>query len=1034
MILSEASASAAVICQTYQTVCAAACAYTSIQAAVNAIPATPLAGDWCIDITDNGAYAEQVTVQGKNPNGFTIYIGTTTGASSPTVSPPAASTAAFVINNASVTLAGINILGTNAMSYGVQAASAYVTISSVNVDSGGNISVAGVYLSSWSSLSNSSITVQNAYGLDLAGSNSFVSNSTMTNASAGFPALWLPGSSYNTVTQSHIANSAGTGAYLFTNSNYNTVSRSAMTGGVSGAYALWLVGGAHNTITQSVIGNPAGTGARLDTGSNYNTIGQSTMTSNAGGFFALLINAASSNTITQSYISNPSGDGASLVSSYNTISQSTLTSSVGGSAALFLSAAFYNTITQSYLINPAGNAANVFSSNHNTITLSTLQSGGAGGYALYLFGSSSNTISQSALSSPAGYGAYLFSSSNCNAISQSTLTSASASCYSLYLQNASDNRITQSSIDNPAGYGAFLFNGANRNTISQSTMTSGSAAHEGLHLDGVSSTTVVDSYIQGSTAACISGSTGTVINSSVLVAADAFGSALIIRGGSVSLAVASTTLRGGPSGRGLLLDLGNAGVISIGSVTVTGAARGLEITTQAAGFVLAVDSVTFRGLTAGATAIDFLGGTFVSTFTLANFEDAGVGANISGAALGAASRITMNAHRGPRRGPAYENDPNSLVDWQDLVVPPSNFAGAALSTSSLKWTWTDNSDNETGFRILAGALNVSGDLPINATSWLQAGLGVNASSGSLRVQAFTATATADSGALTRYSLAAPPSGLAASSIFKSSATLTWTAGNPAGTIFELERSTGAGFGLVVSTALAAYANTGLSPGTTYYYRVRALNGDSAATAYSSSAAVPTPVAAAPNAPSAFAGVAQSTASILWTWTDNSADESGFRVLTGTVSVSGDLAINATAWLQTGLGVNAGSGPLLVQAFNSTGTADSGSVARYSLAAEPSGLASSSVFQTSATLTWTAGNPAGTIFELERSTGGGFILAFSSAASAYTDTGLTNASTHFYRVRALNGDSAATAYASTITVATQLTPPPGAPTGFAGAAL
>src|SRR6185503_21185000 len=81
---------------------------------------------------------------------------------------------------------------------------------------------------------------------------------------------------------------------------------------------------------------------------------------------------------------------------------------------------------------------------------------------------------------------------------------------------------------------------------------------------------------------------------------------------------------------------------------------------------LAVDSVTFRGLASGATAIHFLGGTFVTTFTLADFEDANIGANVSAEALDAASRIKMNAHHGVRTGPAYENDPAGLVEWEEM--------------------------------------------------------------------------------------------------------------------------------------------------------------------------------------------------------------------------------------------------------------------------------------------------------------------------------------------------------------------------------
>ena len=151
----------------------------------------------------------------------------------------------------------------------------------------------------------------------------------------------------------------------------------------------------------------------------------------------------------------------------------------------------------------------------------------------------------------------------------------------------------------------------------------------------------------------------------MFVATNTVGVALAMTGGSVNLAVASTTLRGGPSGRGFLLGLSNSGVVTIGSVTVTGTARGIEISTQSTGFSLVFDSVTFRGLSVGATAIHFLGGTPVTTFTLANFEDASVGVNVSAVALDPTSRIFMNAHSGARTNVLYENDPANVVDWED---------------------------------------------------------------------------------------------------------------------------------------------------------------------------------------------------------------------------------------------------------------------------------------------------------------------------------------------------------------------------------
>jgi len=196
-------------------------------------------------------------------------------------------------------------------------------------------------------------------------------------------------------------------------------------------------------------------------------------------------------------------------------------------------------------------------------------------------------------------------------------------------------------------------------------------------------------------------------------------------------------------------------------------------------------------------------------------------------------------------------------------------------------------------------------------------------------------------------------------------------------------------------------------------------------------AVSTPVA-----PSGFAGAAVSASAILWSWTDTSKDETGFRVVSGTISLSGDLAAGATSWLQSSLGGNEASGPLSVQAFNLAGTVNSSTATRTTLAAVPAGLAAAGVHLTSGTVTWSAGtNSTGTVYRLERSTGTGYGVLLSAAATSYLDANLTPAATHYYRVLAVNGESLVTAYSSSIAVVAQPLPlVPGAPGTPAGTAL
>src|SRR5205085_675335 len=132
------------------------------------------------------------------------------------------------------------------------------------------------------------------------------------------------------------------------------------------------------------------------------------------------------------------------------------------------------------------------------------------------------------------------------------------------------------------------------------------------------------------------------------------------------------------------------------------------------------------------------------------------------------------------------------------------------------------------------------------------------------------TGVANSGSATRYSLAAVPTGLASSGVTSSSATISWSG---AGTLYQLERSTGAAFTVLATSAPAAYGDTALAAASTYYYRVLAQNGDAVATAYTSTIAVVTsPALSTPTAPSGFAGVAQSTRTVLWSWADNSTTE------------------------------------------------------------------------------------------------------------------------------------------------------------------
>ena len=132
---------------------------------------------------------------------------------------------------------------------------------------------------------------------------------------------------------------------------------------------------------------------------------------------------------------------------------------------------------------------------------------------------------------------------------------------------------------------------------------------------------------------------------------------------------------------------------------------------------------------------------------------------------------------------------------------------------------------------------------------------------------------------------AAPSGLAASAISASQINIAWTDNSSNESGFAIERSTdNLSFTQIATTAagIAAYADTGLAAGPTYYYRVRAYNavGNSA---YSNT--VSSGVLAKPAAPTSLSASALSSTQIRLTWTDTSNNEAAFGIERSTDNIT-----------------------------------------------------------------------------------------------------------------------------------------------------
>ncbi|MEI6748543.1 MAG: DNRLRE domain-containing protein [Bacteroidota bacterium] len=185
---------------------------------------------------------------------------------------------------------------------------------------------------------------------------------------------------------------------------------------------------------------------------------------------------------------------------------------------------------------------------------------------------------------------------------------------------------------------------------------------------------------------------------------------------------------------------------------------------------------------------------------------------------------------------AVANRPE-LVIVSNPVVPdaPTNLAANTIASNQIDLTWTDNANNEDGYKIErktgSGTYTEIASVGANVNSYSNTGLN-ESTLYTYRVFAFnTFGNSAYSNESSATTLGAPtlpisPDNLTANSISSSEIQLFWTdhASNEAG--FIIERKTGTGTFAqiaIVGPNIISYSNTGLVPSTLYTFRVLAYN-------------------------------------------------------------------------------------------------------------------------------------------------------------------------------------------------------------------
>ncbi|MBX3173688.1 MAG: fibronectin type III domain-containing protein [Gemmatimonadaceae bacterium] len=385
-----------------------------------------------------------------------------------------------------------------------------------------------------------------------------------------------------------------------------------------------------------------------------------------------------------------------------------------------------------------------------------------------------------------------------------------------------------------------------------------------------------------------------------------------------------------------------------------------------------------------------------------------------------------------------------------VPATPTGLAGVATSTTSTSLSWTDDATDETGYRVerCAGAgcsdYTEIATLGADATSYDDAGL-PGEEQYRYRVRAIGNGSSFYSTEVTVSTLLpAAPSALTATSASPSEIELAWTdlSDNESG--FEIARCAGDGCTptAVVATVganVTSYLDEALTPGETYAYRVRAING-AGTSAYSEPPQQA--ITNVPSIPSALMANTDSDTQISLSWTDNSGDETGFVVERCTGLACTDFApaattaADATVYADASLAA-ATTYRFRIRAENANGVSNPSEVVTISTSvpAQPTSLVATTVSGSQIALTWVDAADNETGYTVERCVGAAcssfsLLTALPAGSQAYSDTGLDPEESFTYRVYASNdaGDSPVSAEATATTIT------PAAPTDLAATTI
>jgi predicted phage tail protein len=391
---------------------------------------------------------------------------------------------------------------------------------------------------------------------------------------------------------------------------------------------------------------------------------------------------------------------------------------------------------------------------------------------------------------------------------------------------------------------------------------------------------------------------------------------------------------------------------------------------------------------------------------------------------GQAYYFKVTAVNSVTEGP-FSNEASATPDSVATIPSAPQDLHATAGNAQVVLTWSAPASN--GGALITAYEVYSGTTPGGETLLTTVGNVLDYTAGSLtngQVYYFKVTAvnSVGEGAQSNEASATPvtepsaPLSLSATS-GNAQAMLTWSApasnGGTTITGYRVYRGTTSGGEALLTTLgnVLSYTNTGLTNGQSYYYKVSAVNAVGDGPQSNEASATPVTVPSAPQSFSATAGNAQVTLTWSAPASNGGTSITGYKVYRGVASGGETLLTtlgNVLSYTNTGL-TNGQSYYYKVSAVNSAGEGSQSNEASATPVTVPSGPQSLSATAGNAqvVLTWSApasdGGALITAYMVYSGTspGGETLLTTLGNVLTYTNTGLTNGLTYYYKVTAVN---------------------------------